>query len=139
MCVLVEFEHSVPRVHSGRHFCPVAVILINPGPGDIKDSICVLFRKSCLKKHVDSRVSLPLYYPTVFLCLALFVLHSLCVVSVSTVYLVFTILHFFSSERLSSSHVALWFPGRSLDEDSFRDVKQPVTVKQNQRLEIQAL
>lgn len=92
MCVLVEFEHPVPRVHSGRHVCHVAVILINPGLGDIKDSVCVLFRKSCFKKkHVVSRVFLPLYYLTVFLCLALFVLHSLGVVSVSTV---FTILHF---------------------------------------------
>lgn len=143
MCVLVEFEHSVPRVHSGRHFCPVTVILINPGPGDIKDSVCVLFRKSCFKKtkkkHVDSGVFQPLYYPTVFICLALFVLHSLGMVSVSTVYLVFTVLHFYCSECLSSSHVALWFPGRSLDEDSFRDLKQPVTVKQNQRFEIRAL
>lgn len=97
MCVLVEFEHSVPRVHSGRHFCPVVVILINPGPGDIKHSVCVLFRKSCLKKkQVDSGVFLPLHYPLVFLCLALFVFHSLSV-SVSTVYLVFKILYFFFS------------------------------------------
>lgn len=29
----------------------------------------------------------------------------------------------------------MWFPGRSLDEDSFRDVKQPVTVKQKQTFE----
>lgn len=105
MCVLVEFEHSVPRVHSGRHFCPVVVILINTGPGDIKHSVCVLFRKSCLKK--DSGFFLPLHYPMVFLCLTLFVSHSLFV-SVSTVYLVFSSFFFRVSFFLSCSSVVPW-------------------------------
>lgn len=51
-CALVKLEYSVPHVHSGRHFCPDAVILVNPGPGDIKHSVCVLFCKSCLKNNL---------------------------------------------------------------------------------------
>lgn len=138
MCVLVEFEHSVPRVHSGRHFCPVVVILINPGPGDIKHSVCVLFRKFCLKKQqqIDSGVFLPLHYPMVFLCLALFCIVSSCLFQQFIWFPQFSTL---CSECLSSSHVALWFPGRSLDEDSFRDAKQPMTVKQKQTFENRAL
>lgn len=95
--VLVDLEYSVPRVHSGRHFCPVAVIPVNPGPGDIKHSVCVLFRKSCLKNMLVLERSFSLFFSTSPLSnsISLFGMGPLCLIIqyLFNFYTLYTTLH----------------------------------------------
>ncbi len=128
-CVFWLFEHPCPSCAFWSPCLSRRCDSYKSMPGGHQGFCCVLFRNPALKKkHVVSGVFLPLYYLTVFLVVVLFVLHSLGVVSVSTVYLVFSRSHILVQSVFFLSCCAV-VPGRDLDEDSFRDVKPPVTVK----------